>query len=149
MKRGIKNKIFVATLSLIAGIAFAGCESSSATKGAGAGAVLGGVAGGVIGHQSGRTAEGAAIGAVLGGGTGYVVGNERDRRADRAETSQARAEAAAATEAANTQVVNITNSNGSVTPVTVRRQGTVWVGPRGEQYNALPTEEQLKPVYGF
>jgi hypothetical protein len=48
-----------------------------------------------------------------------------------------------------TSYVNVLNSNGSVTPVRVRRFGNVWVGPRGEQYLSYPTPEQLKPVYGF
>jgi hypothetical protein len=48
-----------------------------------------------------------------------------------------------------TSYVNITNSNGSVTPVKIRQMGTVWVGPKGEQYLSYPTPEQLKPVYGF
>jgi hypothetical protein len=48
-----------------------------------------------------------------------------------------------------TSYVNVTNSNGSITPVRIRRLGNVWVGPKGEQYLAFPTVEQLKPVYGF
>lgn len=48
-----------------------------------------------------------------------------------------------------TSYVNVTNSNGSITPVRIRRIGTVYVGPRGEQYLSYPTVEQLKPVYGF
>ena len=50
---------------------------------------------------------------------------------------------------ANTLVVNIRNSNGSYTPVTLRRVGNVYVGPRGEQYLSVPTEEQLRAVYGL
>jgi hypothetical protein len=50
---------------------------------------------------------------------------------------------------ANTTIVNITNSNGSITPVTLKRSGNVWIGPRGEQYLSVPTAEQLKPVYGM
>ena len=51
--------------------------------------------------------------------------------------------------AANTVIVNVYNTNGSITPVELRIQGTVFVGPRGEHYLALPTQEQLQPVYGF
>jgi len=46
-------------------------------------------------------------------------------------------------------VVNIHNSNGSITPVTLQRVRGRWVGPRGEFYLVLPTPEQLWPVYGF
>jgi hypothetical protein len=49
----------------------------------------------------------------------------------------------------NTETVNVTNSNGSISPVVMRRQGVGYVGPRGEFYNHLPTPEELKPVYGF
>jgi hypothetical protein len=45
--------------------------------------------------------------------------------------------------------VNITNSNGSVSQVLLRKQGVGYVGTRGEYYNTLPTGEQLRPVYGF
>jgi hypothetical protein len=48
-----------------------------------------------------------------------------------------------------TSYVNVLNSNGSITPVRIRRLGNVWVGPKGEQYLSYPTTEQLKPVYGF
>jgi hypothetical protein len=50
---------------------------------------------------------------------------------------------------AYTVIVNITNSNGSITPVTLRRSGNVWIGPKGEQYMSIPTPEQLKPIYGM
>ncbi len=49
-----------------------------------------------------------------------------------------------------TQVtVWITNSNGSQTPVTLKKSGPGYLGPRGEWYPNMPTEEQLKMVYGF
>jgi hypothetical protein len=48
-----------------------------------------------------------------------------------------------------TSYVNIPNPNGSVTPVMIKRQGNVWVGPKGEQYTSYPTVDQLKPVYGI
>lgn len=41
------------------------------------------------------------------------------------------------------------NRNGSKTKVVLRAgEGGTWVGPRGEVYDTLPTEEQLRPVYG-
>ena len=64
-----------------------------------------------------------------------MIGNEADKQKMRAE--------------ANTYVVNVHNSNGSITPVTLRRAGSRWIGPRGEEYTSLPSEAQLKPLYGF
>lgn len=48
-----------------------------------------------------------------------------------------------------TVTVWITNSNGSQTSVSLRRSGPGFVGPRGEYYPNMPTEEQLRMVYGF
>ena len=43
----------------------------------------------------------------------------------------------------------VTNSNGSRISVRLTRQGRWYVGPRGEVYAHLPTNEQLRVVYGF
>lgn len=48
-----------------------------------------------------------------------------------------------------TVTVWITNSNGSQTSVSLRRSGPGFVGPRGEWYPNMPTEKQLRMVYGF
>jgi len=119
----------------------AGCESD-AGKGAAIGGVGGAGLGAIIGHQSGHTAEGALLGGALGAGGGYIIGNERDKKKTRAEMDNLRQEM-------GTETVNVTNSNGSISPVVLRKQGVGYVGPRGEFYNQLPTPEQLKPVYGF
>jgi len=71
-----------------------------------------------------------------------MIGNERDKAKMQAQTN-------AAYQEATTYVVNVQNSNGSITPVTLHRAGGEWIGPRGERYLALPTAEQLRPVYGF
>jgi len=43
----------------------------------------------------------------------------------------------------------VTNDNGSRTPVTLRPQGTGFVGPSNEYYSTMPTQDQLKPLYGL
>lgn len=43
----------------------------------------------------------------------------------------------------------ITNSNGSKTSVRLTREGPWYVGPRGEYYAEMPTNGQLRVVYGF
>jgi hypothetical protein len=45
--------------------------------------------------------------------------------------------------------INIQNSNGSFTPVTLRQVGAQWVGPKGEYYDGVPSVGQLRPMYGF
>lgn len=147
----------VAGAVVAVGLAFSGCATSkdagggasSGAKTAGLGALAGAGLGAIIGHQSGHTAEGAAIGGALGAGGGYVIGNEKDKAQTQEDLAATRAQANAAAAAANTVVINVHNSNGSITPITLTRQGNVYVGPKGEQYTTLPTEEQLKGVYGF
>jgi hypothetical protein len=140
MGKGLVTILLVVAVGVSAALV-AGCESQGQT-----GAALGGLGGAglgaIIGHQSGHTAEGALIGGAVGAGGGYILGSEQDKKKTQAEMSNLRQEM-------NTVTVNITNSNGSVTPVTLKKQGVGYVGPRGEYYNNLPTPEQLKPIYGF
>jgi len=145
----VRLTLFLA-LSVAAAAVLSGCSTAAGTGtliGGGTGTALGGLLGGIIGHQSGHTGAGVAIGSVVGGatgaGAGYAIGANVDK--NRKQDTAIRQ----AQEDANTTIINITNSNGSVTPIRLVRQGTVWVGPRGEQYINLPTEEQLKAVYGF
>jgi len=44
--------------------------------------------------------------------------------------------------------INVPNSNGSYTPVTLVKYGSGYIGPQGEYYPGNPTVEQLKALYG-
>jgi hypothetical protein len=51
---------------------------------------------------------------------------------------------------AATTTIMIENSNGSRTPVELQAMGSnQWKGPRGEIYDGLPSNGQLKEAYGF
>jgi phage tail tape-measure protein len=134
-------KSFVTILMVVAvslGLAFvAGCESDAQT-----GALMGTAAGAGVGALAGGDTEGTLVGAAVGGGVGYILGSEQDKKKTQAEIDSLRQEM-------NIVTINITNSNGSVSQVRLRKQGVGYVGPRGEYYDKLPTEEQLKPIYGF
>ena len=120
------------------GLAFvAGCESDAQT-----GALIGTAIGAGAGQAIGGDTEATLIGAAVGGGAGYIIGSEQDKKKTKAEIDALRQDM-------NTVTVNITNSNGSVSQILLRKQGVGYVGPRGEYYNHLPTEEELKPIYGF
>lgn len=106
------------------------------------GAILGGaLIGGIIGHQSDETGEGVAIGAaILGVGellrqTDRLAQKERENKHNEKDVERI--------------VINIHNSNGSITPVELWRDGSAYIGPKDERYEELPTEEQLKPIYGL
>ena len=144
-----KAMIVKAVAVVAAGGMMMGCASpayqqnQSAFNQAALGAALGAVAGGVIGnnsHGAFGNGEGAVAGAALGALIGGTMGHQTD---------QVNAQMGAVTELASTVVINVQNSNGSYTPVTLRRAGNQYVGPRGEYYSALPTEAQLKVAYGF
>jgi len=136
MAKNLVTILMVVVVSL--GLAFVGgCESDAQT-----GAALGALAGAGIGQLAGGDTESTLIGAAVGGGVGYMLGNEGDKKKARAERSYLRQEM-------NTVVVNVTNRNGSIIQVPLRKQGVGYVGTRGEYYPVLPTEDQLRLVYGF
>ena len=116
---------------------FVGCESDAQT-----GAAIGALAGAGVGQLAGGDTESTLIGAAVGGGAGYMLGNEQDKKKAAADRESIRQEM-------NTVMVKVTNSNGSIIQVPLRKQGVGYVGPRGEYYEKLPTENQLRPVYGF
>jgi hypothetical protein len=115
----------------------AGCETDAQNT-----ALLGTALGAGVGALAGGDTEGALIGAAVGGGTGYIVGNESDKKKTSQEMASVRAEQ-------DTVTVWITNSNGSTIPVKLRKSGPGYIGPRGEHYAQMPSNEDLAKVYGF
>ena len=132
-----------APLTFISFAALIGCatpptqEATRTAVGAGAGALAGGIAGNNIDGIS--KTEGAIAGAIVGG----LLGNQMGRQQDQINTMQGQIAQT------NRTVVNVRNSNGSTTPVVLHRAGDRWQGPRGELYDNLPDEFQLRDVYGF
>jgi hypothetical protein len=139
--RGVEmSKIYIVIAAIVISSALimaCGCESDAQT-----GALVGGAVGAGAGQAIGRNTESTLIGAAVGAGAGYLIGNQQDKKKAQAQTEAVR-------EDLNTVTVNITNSNGSVSQVKLKKQGVGYVGPRGEYYAQLPTEEQLRPIYGF
>jgi len=136
MAKDLVTILMIVTVSL--GSAFvAGCGSGAQT-----GSVIGALAGAGIGQLAGGDTESTLIGTAIGGGIGYMLGNEGDKKNAQADRDYLRQEM-------NTVLVKVTNSNGSIVQVPLRRQGIGYVGTRGEFYSTLPTEDQLRPVYGF
>ena len=114
-----------------------GCESDAQT-----GALLGTGIGAGVGALAGGDTEGTLIGAAVGGGAGYMLGNEGDKKKAAEDRDSIRQEM-------NCVTVWITNSNGSKVPVRLHKSGPNYIGPRGETYPTMPTEDQLRPIYGF
>jgi len=123
------------------GLFVTGCENGAQT-----GSVIGTLAGAGIGQLAGGDSEATLIGAAVGAGAGYIFGNESDKKKTSAETN-ANIQALRAEQ--NSAVVWVTNSNGSMVPVKLSKNGPGYIGPRGELYAKLPSQDQLRTVYGF
>ena len=95
---------------------------------------------------AGGSTEATLIGAAIGGGAGYMIGNEQDKKQERRRTQE---EIAYVRDEMNYVTVNMTNSNGSISQVRLKKHGVGYVGTRGEYYDHLPSSEELRPVYGF
>ena len=134
-------KNLTTTLILIAAgigsVLVGGCETGGQT-----GAGLGALIGASVGQLAGQSTEATLIGAAVGGGAGFMIGNEQDKRKARDQIAYVRDEM-------NCVTVNMTNSNGSISQVRLRKYGIGYLGTRGEYYDHLPTSEELRPVYGF
>lgn len=100
--------------------------------------LTGALIGGIVGYQSDEPGEGAAVGAAI-FGVGQLL-HEIDREHKEKEHED---------ECGKEVVVEIHNENGSITPVRLKRKDCAYIGPKGERYEELPTEEQLKPIYGL
>ena len=134
------RNLITVTLIVVMGLGsifIVGCQSDAQT-----GTAIGALAGAGIGQLAGGDTEATLIGAAVGGTAGYFLGNEGDKEKARAEREDLRQDM-------NTVLVKVTNSNGSIIQVPLRKQGVGYVGTRGEYYPTLPTEDQLRPVYGF
>lgn len=128
-------------------LASAGCATTrglttdqATLMGAGIGAGLGAILGHNFGGGGNDRALGAAAGALIGGALGRQYGQqaEMEGRIRHLQEQQFYT------------TVWIENSNGSRTPVLLRMtEGGQYIGPRGEYYPAMPTEEQLRKVYGM
>jgi uncharacterized protein YcfJ len=137
----------VTVICLVVLVFGVGCDSN-AKNDALIGGGVGAGTGAIIGHQSGKTGQGALIGGAIGAGTGLLIGNAQDKKQDGSQHKSHKNKAD--TDNSNVITVNVTNSNGSFTPVKLTKQGeNNYVGPRGEVYDHLPTEAELKPAYGF
>jgi len=104
-------------------------------------ALGGALIGGIIGYQSDEAAAGAALGVAV-FGVGELL-NQTDRMPHKEKEHKEK------DEVVDEVVIQISNDNGSLTPVVLKKKGSTYIGPNGEHYKELPTEEQLKPVYGL
>jgi hypothetical protein len=131
-------------IALIASLMFlSGCGEGMKASDIYSASLCGALVGGIVGYQSHEEGEGAAIGAAI-----FGVGELLDQL-DNLDGKEKEHKETGDSGRTEIYVIQVHNSNGSITPVEVEKKGDIFIGPKGEQYESLPTEEQLKPVYGF
>ena len=138
-----KHIITLAVL-LAMGLSVTGCENDAGNT-----ALLGAGLGAGIGALTGDSSS-ALTGAAIGGGAGYLIGDGSDKQKAQKQQQQ-QTDSQIAQLRAEQQMVSvwITNSNGSKKEVKLQKSGPNFIGPKGETYTSMPTEDQLKSVYGF
>jgi len=136
---------YIMTIIAVAGLVavgfISGCDSEAKTD-----ALIGTGLGVGIAAITGGEGSDLLVGGAIGGGAGYILGSEADKKKAQQKTD---AQLAAIRAEQNIVSVWITNSNGSQQEVRLSKSGPNFIGPRGEVYSTMPTEEQLKQVYGF
>jgi uncharacterized protein YcfJ len=122
MEKKLTTIILVTAILSLGLLFFVGCQSDAQY-----GSAVGALAGASIGQLAGGDSEATLIGAAVGGAAGYIFGNESDKTRQHAERAYMHEEM-------RTVAVNITNSNGSISQVRLKRHGVGYVGTRGEYY---------------
>jgi hypothetical protein len=136
-----KTPIFIALMVSL--LSLGGCGEGMKASDIYGASLCGALIGGIVGYQSHEEGEGAAIGATL-FGVGELLNQldnlEHKEKEHKDKDDNGRTEI---------YVIQVHNSNGSITPIEIEKRENTFIGPKGEHYETLPTEEQLKPVYGF
>ena len=146
-----RNQKTSVAIVLIASLAMSACGGCSSDRGGSSArlklhpiyesALWGAAIGGIIGYQSDEAGEGAALGAVIFGVGALLTQTDKMPQEHREHKHEEEEE--------QEVVIQIHNDNGSLTPVVLQKKGGTYIGPNGEHYKRLPTEEQLKPIYGL
>lgn len=132
-------------VALLAGfILQAGCATTPSDEATLLGAGIGAGLGAILGHNMGGSSHDRELGMAAGALIGGTLGNQYSRQA----TMEQQLGVVQAQQFYST--IWIENANGSKTPVQIRQtEGGQYIGPRGEYYDTMPTDEQLKQLYGM
>jgi hypothetical protein len=147
MKTGFKTFLCAGISLLFIILPSGGCSSGNGTGSNIFNAtILGAVVGGVVGHQSDETDAGIAVGAGLFAAGALLSELDSASHPKDIEKPESQVRYSPISE---TYIIDVHNLNGSITPVEIKKKGDAYIGPEGEQYKELPSEEQLRPTYGM
>ena len=140
------HKIPIIVALIVSSLLLSGCNEELRMSDIYGASLGGALVGGIVGYQSHEEGEGAAIGAAI-CGVGELL-NQLDNPKSKEKEHRDDDDDDDDNGCKEIFVIQVHNSNGSLTPVEVEKRGDIYIGPKGEQYEQLPTEEQLK-IYGF
>ena len=143
----MKKQIWTGIVVFAAGLGvmmMAGCDTSAKS-----GALIGTAVGAGAGQLIGGNTTGTLIGAGAGALGGYVIGNEMDKSKQNKAQAARPAPSTSSAAAGDIETVWFTNTNGSEMSIRLTKDGSGYIGPRGERYATKPTSEQLQKAYGF
>lgn len=141
----MKTNWIICGLAGLMAAGVSGCMTTDADRGTAIGAGTGAALGAIMAHNFGDSGpREKAFAALAGAAVGGLVGNQYGRGNDQErEIAQLRVQQ-------SMQTVWIANRNGSRVPVTLRMtDGGQFIGPRGEYYGCMPSEQQLAQLYGM
>jgi hypothetical protein len=130
MKAGYFRRPLLFALVITFVISLCGCNEGMKWRPVYDAAIIGGVVGVIVGHQYDEDCSGAAIGAAIGAAGVYLEQYDELASADNV-------------------VVEVAGTNGSIIPVVLKKHDGVYICRNGERYNQLPSQEELKLVYGL
>jgi hypothetical protein len=130
MKAGYFRKSLIYVLLLTMVLSLFGCNEGMKWHPVYNAALIGGVVGLVVGHQSDNDCKGAAIGAAIGAAGNYL--SQVDELAS-----------------AENVVIDVACTDGSIVPVVLKKHNGIFICQNGERYNRVPSQDELKLIYGL
>ena len=93
-------------------------------------ALIGGLVGAFVGHQHDEDCTGAIVGAIVGGTGCYLKQVDELKEAENI-------------------TLNVTNNEGKIIQVALKYKDGFYICTNGEQYNSIPSQEELRVVFGL
>ena len=130
MKKQAFIKLTTTIIILSLCMSFCGCNENLRWHPVYEAALVGGLVGTIVGHQHDEDCAGAVVGAII-GGTGCFL-KQVDELKDEENVT-----------------INVTNNEGKTIQVALKYKDGFYICPHGEHYNTLPSQEELRVVFGL
>ncbi|MBN2183226.1 MAG: hypothetical protein JW715_15050 [Sedimentisphaerales bacterium] len=130
MKAGFLRKLVICTLAGTLFLSVCGCNEGMKWHPVYEAAIVGGIVGAIVGHQHDEDCKGAVIGSAIGALGRYL--EQYDNLAGAEEV-----------------VVEVASEDGAVIPVVLKKKDGTYFCPNGEHYNKLPSQEELRVIFGL